>query len=99
MNSSNNLSQASLLDLQRHRLEILLDTPTKNLYRPSRLATTVRRLSQGLVHWLTEGSTPRITKQVHGGIETWRVYDPVGDRTVYFSHEDSLRTWLEQRYY
>ncbi|MBD2232425.1 hypothetical protein [Phormidium tenue] len=30
---------------------------------------------------------------------SWRAYDPVSRQTTYFTGEDELRQWLEQRYY
>ena len=99
MNSYTRQSNATLLDLQRQRFEVLLEHSTSTAYHPGRLSTFLKQLGQTLVTWLTEGSTLKITKRVQGGADVWQVYDPVANRTLHFDHEDALRIWIEQRYY
>lgn len=99
MNSYTRSSSTTLLDLQRRRFDLLLNHPTNTVYHPNRLGQLLQQLSQTLAHWLTSGSMPKISKQIQGDAEVWRVYDPVINRTSYFLHEEDLRTWLEQRYY
>ncbi|NER79578.1 MAG: hypothetical protein F6K42_08335 [Leptolyngbya sp. SIO1D8] len=97
--SYTNSSKTNLLDLQREHLELLLDQSTNTAYRPGRLSGVLKQLGQNLVHWLTTGSMPQISKQVQGDTEVWKVHDPVVNRTLYFDHEDALRSWLDKRYY
>ncbi|MEM0979438.1 MAG: hypothetical protein AAGH78_04100 [Cyanobacteria bacterium P01_H01_bin.58] len=99
MHSCPNSSNATLLELQRQRLEMLLDHSAGSAYRPNRMGKFFVKLGQGLVHWLTSGDTPKISKFVRGDIEVWQVYDPAISQTLYFDNETELRTWMDQRYY
>lgn len=99
MNSYMKSSTKTLLDLQRERLEILLNQPTNTAYRLGRLGEFFTHLGQGIFNWLATDSTPKISKHVQGDAEVWKVYDPTVNRTLYFSHEDDLRIWMDQRYY
>ncbi|WP_204138190.1 hypothetical protein [Halomicronema sp. CCY15110] len=83
-----------------HGLGALIGRPRyETAYHPRQLGRLLSRTSQGLVHWLTTGSMPRVSKEMKGDTEFWRVYDPVSHSTRYFDHEDALRVWMEARYY
>ena len=99
MNSYSKPSNTTLLDLQRQRLEELLKYSTDTVYSPSRLRELLTQLGQSIVNWLTTGSMPRVSKHKRGSVEFWRVYDPFSKTVLRFDHEDSLRVWMEQRYY
>ncbi len=99
MNSYTNSSNTSLLDLQRQRFEVLLKHPVNTAYDPGRIGALLENWGQTLVHWLTTGSMPKITKYAQGDTDVWKVYDPMSNRTLYFDHEDALRVWMDQRYY
>jgi hypothetical protein len=59
----------------------------------------VGKLGHTVTEWLAQGTEPRITHTVTGDNEIWKVYDPTLERTLYFSHEDEVRAWLDQRFY
>ena len=100
MDSYTKTPNKTLLDLQRERLEaLLLNHPTNTAYRPGRLGQLLSQLGQRLVHWLADGSTPKISKRTNGDTEVWKVYDPVADRTLYFDQEDAVRIWIDERHY
>lgn len=99
MHSYPNSSSATLLEIQRQRLEILLDYPAGTAYQPSRVGKFLLKFGQGLVHWLTNGDMPKVSKFTQGDIEVWKVYDPVISQALYFDNEVELRIWMEQRYY
>lgn len=94
MNSYTNPSQLPL-EQQRHHLEALIQAPQSTRYG---LGKALTRMGQGMVHWLTSGSQPRITKIQQGGTEMWKVYDPIDGQVLHFDHEDQVRTWLDDRY-
>lgn len=102
MNSYPDFSEATpdatLLDLQRHRLEVLLDSSVKSAHRPNWVTTALKTWGQQLVHWLTEGSMLRISNHTQDGKPGWTAYDPIGDRLLQFESEEALRTWIDQRY-
>lgn len=99
MNSYSKPSNTTLLDLQRQRLEELLDYSGSTAYRPGRLRELLTQLGQCVVGWLTTGSMPKVSKHERGGLEFWRVYDPISKTVLRFDQEDALRVWMEQRYY
>jgi hypothetical protein len=68
-------------------------------YHPRQLMPLLKRVMNGIAHWLTTGSMPHISKTVQGDTEVWKVYDPVSSRTLYFDQENALRIWMEERYY
>lgn len=99
MNSYTKPSNVTLLDLQRQRLEQVFTYSTQNVYRLGRIRELFAWLGNGAVNWLTTGSQPKVSKQVRGDVEFWRVYDPISKHALQFDNEDMLRTWMEQRYY
>jgi hypothetical protein len=99
MNLFTQSASPTLLDLQRQRLEILIDSPGHSAYRPGRLTQLLQKALHTLLQRLTPGDAPRIAKIHQGDVEVWRVYDPISDRTLTFDDEGDLRVWLEQRYY
>ena len=68
-------------------------------YHPRQFKRLLRRATDAFAHWLTTGSMPRISKAMQGDTEVWKVYDPVSNQTLYFDQENSLRVWMEERYY
>ncbi|MEM0979721.1 MAG: hypothetical protein AAGH78_05535 [Cyanobacteria bacterium P01_H01_bin.58] len=81
------------------RLELL---PSGSLYalNSTRLWQALRRLGGQLVHVLAFGEEPRIrTRQDQNGQTVFDAYDPVTHRHIRNVSEDTLRLWLEQRYY
>lgn len=74
-------------------------TGYRTTYHPSRLGGIFARLGNHIMHWLTTGSMPRISKQMVGESEIWKMYDPVSRQTAYFDDENALRIWMENRYY
>lgn len=99
MNSFTHDSQ-TLLEQRRQRLEATLRQTTEQIvHRPSRLRQVFNHIGHALVHWLTQGDTPRIQRFTQGETEVWKVYDPIDHRTHYFTQEDDVRSWLDQRYY
>lgn len=88
------------LEHHRSRLEALIGrTDYTTAYHPKQLGVLLSRVADGVMHWLTTGSMPKISKEMQGETEVWRVYDPVSNRTRYFDNEDGLRVWMEERYY
>lgn len=98
MRSRINSSSQKLLDQQRKKLESALQSG-KTAHRPTNVNRAMKHASHSLVHWLTNGSMPQVTKEYQGEIELWKVYDPLTKKTLYFDHESALRTWMDQRYY
>jgi len=90
---------STLLQRQRDRLEALLNRPTYTAYHPTRIIPLVGRLGKSIVNWMTTGSMPQISKEMQGETEVWRVYDPIAHRTLYFDREETVRAWMDQRYY
>jgi len=72
-------------------------------YHPSQLGRlfnpVLKPVGQGLMHWLTGGTMPQVSKEMRGNTEVWKVYDPVAHRTRVFDDIDGLRVWMEARYY
>ncbi|MEM9003049.1 MAG: hypothetical protein AAGE59_05905 [Cyanobacteria bacterium P01_F01_bin.86] len=99
MNSYSKPSNATLLDLQRQHLEELLNHSTNTAYSWGRLRQLLAQLGAGMANWLTNGSMPKVSIHKRGGVEFWRVYDPMAKTALQFDNEDALRIWLEQRYY
>lgn len=99
MNGFSNPNSPSLLDLQRQRLDALLATPAKSTEQSTRLADLVKQAGQAVVAMLTPGNAPRISTCTRQGQTLWKVYDPSGDRTLFFETETELRAWIDQRYY
>lgn len=69
------------------------------VYHPRQLKVLLDHVADSLTQWLTNGSMPRISKALRHGTEVWKVYDPCSSQTLYFDEEDSLRVWMEERYY
>jgi hypothetical protein len=98
MNSYTDHSTA--LEQRHHPLNTLVARNAYiTAYHPRHLGTLLAKVGQGLMHWLTTGSLPRIAKTQQGDIEIWKVYDPMSNQTRYFDDEDTLRVWMEERYY
>ena len=54
------------------------------------------RLKLWCVRWLTAGNAPRICRLPQGETYIWQVYVPIENRTLYFSREHDVRTWLDR---
>jgi hypothetical protein len=90
----------TLLEQQRPNLEITLQENTRlTVDQPARLRHFFGRLGNTLVQWLTQKSTLRTHRSTQGETEVWEVYDPRDHRTHFFTHENEVRIWLEERYY
>lgn len=88
------------LERNRDQLEALLGkSGYTTSYFPDRLVSFLGRLGKGAMNWLTTGTMPRVSKTMQGDLETWKVFDPVADQTLYFDDEDALRVWMDTRYY
>lgn len=99
MHSSTHEAQA-LLEQRRQRLETSLHQTTGRIVdRPSRLRQFLSGVSQALVNWLIQGDAPRIHRFTQGETEVWKGYDSMDQRTHYFTQEEDVRAWLDQRYY
>ena len=91
---------SNLFDARSHGLGTLIGRPRyTTAYHPSQLGRLLSRASRSMIHWLTTGSMPRVSKEMQGDTEVWKVHDPVSHCTRYFDHEDELRVWMEGRYY
>ncbi|MDB9527324.1 hypothetical protein PN498_15090 [Oscillatoria sp. CS-180] len=98
MNSYTQRSTA--LEHNRNRLEALIaQSDYTTVYHPVHLGKFLSRMGRGLVHWLTAGSEPRVSHEVGRNADSWKVFDPASKRTLRFDHEESVRIWLESRYY
>jgi hypothetical protein len=98
MNSYTGRSAA--LEPRHSQLDVLVSrTAYTTAYHPRHLGTLLARIGKHVMHWLTTGSLPRITKTMQGDTEVWKVYDPITNRTHYFDDEADLRVWMEERYY
>jgi len=88
------------LEQQRQQLENLLHQGNcETVYCPSRLYKFWSRFINAVIHRLTAGDEPRISLNTVGDAEVWKVYDPVDSSLHYFTHENEVRAWLDQRYY
>lgn len=88
------------LEQQRQQLENLLQQDAcQTVQRPSRWRQFWSQTANALVHWLTAGNEPRIHHLTVGDTEVWKIYDPGDDSVHYFTAEDDVRIWLDQRYH
>jgi len=88
------------LEQHRQQLENLLHPSNCEIvYRPSRLHKFWSQCINVVIQRLTAGNEPRISLRTVGDTEVWKVYDPVDSSLHYFTHEDEVRAWLDQRYY
>lgn len=84
----------------RRRLGSLITDPKYvTAYHPKQFKTLLERTMKAFSHWLTTGNMPRISRDMQGDREVWKVYDPISLQTRYFDEENALRAWMEQRYY
>ncbi len=88
----------SLLDEQRYQLETLVARPEAPAYGPTHLGQLLRELGDRAVAWLTQGPQPRIKRLCHQGVDLWRVEDPISGQVAFFSEENEVRIWLEDRF-
>jgi hypothetical protein len=65
-----------------------------NQRRNSKARLNWQQLRRSLIALFTANSEPQIRKTNEG----WRVFDPISNQTIYFSTEQEVRIWLEQRY-
>lgn len=65
-----------------------------NQRRNSKARLNWQQLRRSLIALFTANSEPQIRKTNKG----WRVFDPISNQTIYFSTEQEVRIWLEQRY-
>lgn len=91
--------QSTLLERRHHRFAAFVNPAYTTAYHPSQLGKLLGRLSHRLMQWLTTGSMPRVTKEMQGDTEVWKVYDPISHVTRHFVEENDLRIWMEARYY
>ena len=97
-------TDSNLSDARGHGASTLIGRPRYvTAYHPSQLGCLFKRVlkpvGQGLMHWLTGGTMPQVSKEKRGNTDVWQVYDPVAHRTRVFDDIDGLRVWMEARYY
>jgi hypothetical protein len=95
---------SNLSDARSHGASTLMGRPSYvTAYHPSHLGRLLKPVlqpvGQGLMHWLTGGTMPQVSKEIQGNTEVWKVYDPAAHRTRVFDDIDGLRVWMEARYY
>lgn len=95
----NSYTEQSALLEHRQRLDRLVNPSYTTAYHPSQLGKLLQRLGQSFTNWLTTGSMPRVSRELQGDTEVWKVYDPFSNATRYFDQENDLRVWMEARYY
>lgn len=90
----------SRLEQQRQQLENLLHQGNcEPAARSSLLHKFWFWFIDAVSHWLTVGDEPRISLSTVGDVEVWNVYDPVARSVRYFTTENDVRVWLDQRYH
>lgn len=86
------------LEAQRRSLEALVNQPEKSNFK-SQLFAALTKTGMAAVNYFAGSNQPRIRVSQKGDRQIWHAYDPHTQQRHQFSSEESLRDWLEQRYY
>lgn len=95
MNSYTNSPNTELNRRQLEQLWTTAERPTLS----DRATQALKQVGGWLLTALTEGNSLRIWTEETGQGTRWYVHDPLSQRQQNFDSEESLRVWLEQRYY
>jgi hypothetical protein len=97
MNSTTHHSNHDM-ELQRQRLEALIQPTAHSKSRRAAIAPTLKALGGRLVRFLTAENDLRLWQRTRQGQTVWFAYDPLTNQKHQFLSEPDLRSWLENRY-
>lgn len=87
----------AMVEYQRQQLEKAFQKSSRSVIdHCDRRCSVWSRLKLWCTRWLTASNAPRICRFPQGETHIWQVYVPTENRTLYFSREHDVRTWLDQ---